>query len=128
MTSAAISAYTQNVARIESSTRLVELMYEAILRFCAHAKRAIEANDIEKRVYFINKATDIFAELINSLDFNAGGDVALYLNGLYVYQIRQLASANFNNRTDEIDTVMRVAMGLLEAWREQTAIPLESAQ
>ncbi|MEF3191563.1 MAG: flagellar export chaperone FliS [Campylobacterales bacterium] len=119
MTSAAISAYTQNAVRIESQDRLIELLYEGILRFCVQAKRAIENGDIEKRVYYINKASDIFVELINSLNFDVEGDIPHYLNGLYAYQLQLLATANFYNRTDELETVMRVARGLLEAWREK---------
>ncbi len=117
---AAYSAYNQNNIQVESPQKLVEMMYEGILKFSAAAKRAIDANDIEKKVYYINKCADIFAELINGLDFDSGGNMAHYLNGLYLHQIKLLTEANAENNKDKIDIVMKVAKGLLEAWREIT--------
>ena len=94
------------------------MLYEGILRFCAQAKRHMEAEDIEKKIYYINRTTDIFTELLNTLDYDKGGEVAVYLTGLYTHQIKLLTQANVANDTDKIDIVMNVAKGLLEAWRE----------
>ncbi len=94
------------------------MLYEGILRFCAQAKRYMEAEDIEKKIYYINKTTDIFTELLNILDYEKGGEVAVYLTGLYTHQIKLLTQANVANDTTKIDTVINVAKGLLEAWRE----------
>jgi len=114
----AYSLYQQNVVSVESPAKLVEMLYEGILRFCAQAKRYMEAEDIEKKIYYINRTTDIFTELLNILDYDKGGDVAMYLAGLYTHQIKLLTQANVANDTSKIDVVMNVARGLLEAWRE----------
>ena len=78
----------------------------------------METEDIEKKIYYINRTTDIFTELLNTLDYDKGGDVAVYLTGLYTHQIKLLTQANVANDTAKIDIVMNVARGLLEAWRE----------
>lgn len=114
----AYNLYQQNSVSIESPAKLIEMLYEGILRFASQAKRYIEAEDIEKKIYYINRTTDIFSELINSLDYDRGGEVAHYLSGLYTHQIKLLAQANIRNDGEKIDTVIRVARGLLEAWRE----------
>lgn len=114
----AYSLYQQNSVSIESPAKLIEMLYEGILRFASQAKRYIEAEDIEKKIYYINRTTDIFSELINSLDYDRGGEVAHYLSGLYTHQIKLLAQANIRNDREKIDTVIRVARGLLDAWRE----------
>ncbi|NWF66224.1 MAG: flagellar export chaperone FliS, partial [Campylobacterales bacterium] len=95
-----------------------EMLYEGILRFSNQAKKAIEINDVEKKVYWINRVVAIFAELLNSLDFKNGADTAYYLNGLYAHQIQLMSEANVNNDTKKIDMVIKVTKGLLEAWRE----------
>jgi flagellar protein FliS len=95
------------------------MLYEGILRFGAQAKKSIENNDIEKKTYWINRCSAIFAELLNSLDYS-GGDVAHYLSGLYTRQLQLLALANLENDVNKIDEVMNVAKGLLEAWKEIT--------
>jgi flagellar protein FliS len=117
----AYNTYHQNNIQVESPEKLVEMMYEGIIRFCTHAKRAIEGKDIEKRTYWINRTIAIFVELINTLDAEKGGDVAIYLEGLYNQQIKFLMEANLENDPAKIDTVIKVARGLLEAWREVTA-------
>ncbi len=117
-TNLAYSSYQQNHVTVESPIKLVEMLYEGILRFVTQSKKAMENDDIEKKIYFINKTVDIFAELINSLDFNKGGDISHYLCGLYTHQIKLLTLANAENDTEKLDVVISVTRGLLEAWRE----------
>lgn len=116
--SAAYAAYTQSsVGGIESPTKLIEMLYDGILRFIFRTKKAIEAGDVEKKVLNINKANAIFVELLNSLDYSQG-EVAHYLSGLYTRQIQLLALANIKNDTDALNEVTNVVKQLSEAWRE----------
>lgn len=114
----AYSIYQQTHARVESPSRLIEMLYEGILRFSSLARKSIELNDIEKKIYYINRITDIFTELLSTLDYDNGGDVATYLTGLYTQQIKFLTQANIENNVEKIDLVIKVTKGLLEAWRE----------
>lgn len=118
--SLAYNTYAQNNMGVESSEKLIEMLYEGILRFNMQAKRSISINDIEKRTYWINRSTAIFSELLNSLDFSANGDISEYLDGLYSHQLYTLSEANLENSSDKIDQVNKVVKGLLEAWREST--------
>ena len=117
----AYNAYAQNNVNIESPQKLIEMLYEGVLRFNTQAKRAINDNDIEKRTYWINRSNAVFIELINSLDFKQG-NIAVYLNGLYSYQLRLLIKANTENNASYLDEVNLVMRGLLEAWRESTNV------
>ncbi len=116
----AYSSYQQNSVTVESPIKLIEMLYEGILRFTSMAKRAMSDGDvdIEKKIYYINRTTDIFTELLNSLDYDKGGEIAHYLSGLYTHQIKTLAQANIENSTAKLDSVINVTKGLLEAWRE----------
>ncbi|WP_104689582.1 flagellar export chaperone FliS [Helicobacter felis] len=114
----AYNLYQQNSVTVESPAKLIEMLYEGILKFCAQAQRYIEMGDIEKKILYINKVTDIFTELLNVLDYERGGEVAVYLTGLYTHQIKVLTQANMENDAEKINLVIRVARGLLEAWRE----------
>lgn len=117
----AYNTYTQNNIGIESPYKLIEMLYEGILRFNANAKRAIQDKDIEKRTYWIGRSSAVFTELLNSLD-EKSGQIAYYLQGLYVYQMKLLSLANLNNDSKPIDEVNMVVKGLLEAWREETGV------
>lgn len=115
----AYSTYSQNNASIESSEKLIRMLYEGVLRFASQAKRAIEDGNIEKRTYWINRTSAIYTELINSINYD-GGQIAYYLSGLYVQQVKLLAEANMYNDTSKLDEVVNVARELLQAWKDET--------
>ncbi len=117
----AYNTYAQNNIGVESSEKLIEMLFEGILRFNVQAKHAIKNEDIEKKTYWINRSTAIFTELINTIDFNQG-DVSHYLNGLYSYQMQQLALANIENSCEKLDEVNKVVKGMIDAWREQSGL------
>ncbi len=120
MTNAAYSAYAQSsFGGIESPTKLIEMLYDGILRFIFRTKKAIEAGDVEKKVLYINKANAIFVELLNSLDYSQG-DVAHYLSGLYARQMQLLVLANLNDDINALNEITNVVKQLSEAWREVT--------
>ena len=114
--------YNQLNLGVDNPAKLVLMMYEGALRFASFAKKAIRENSVEKKVKFINKASNIFLELIRTLDFEKGGQIAYYLNGLYAYQIELLAKANVENNEEHIDQVINVLKELIAAWKEETGI------
>ncbi|NOR58945.1 MAG: flagellar export chaperone FliS [Sulfurimonas sp.] len=113
--------YAQNNVGIESPAKLIEMLYEGVLRFNAQAKKAIKDKDIEKRIYWTNRSVAIINELIATLDLSHG-DVGIYLNGLYFHQMQLLLKAGIDNDTTKLDEVSNVFKGLLEAWRETTNV------
>ena len=115
----AYTAYSQNNVSIESSEKLIKMLYEGVLRFASQAKRSIEEDDIEKKTYWINRSTAIFSELINSLNYD-GGQIAHYLSGLYIHQIKLLTEANIYNDAKKIDEVLNVTRELLQVWKDET--------
>lgn len=117
----AYNTYTQNNIGIESSEKLIQMMYEGILRFNMQAKRSIKDEDIEKRTYWINRSTAVINELITILDYTQG-EIAHYLAGLYAYQLRLMMDANIYNDIAKLDEVNSVVKGLLEAWKESANV------
>ena len=113
--------YAQNNMGIESPTKLIEMLYEGVLRFNAQAKKSVKENDIEQRVYWINRSIAIITELIAVLDMD-GGDISHYLKGLYNYQIQLLSDAGNTNSIDKLDESSNVFKVLLETWRESTHV------
>ena len=118
----ALNSYTQMNINIDRPEKLILMLYEGALRFANFAKKAIRENSVENKVKYIIKVSNIFIELINSLDFEKGGDVAYYLNGLYAHQLKLLAKANLENDEKYLDDVIRVLKGLIEAWKDETGI------
>ncbi|MCF6331191.1 MAG: flagellar export chaperone FliS [Sulfurimonas sp.] len=113
--------YAQNNVGIESPYKLIEMLYEGVLRFNAQAKKAIKDNDIEKRIYWVNRSIAIITELLAILDIKQG-DIALYLDGLYKQEISLLISVSQNSDISKLDEVSNVFKCLLEAWRESANV------
>lgn len=120
-TNLAYNAYTQNNLGVESPEKLIQMMYEGVLRFNMQAKRSINSGDIEKRTYWLNRSNAVISELIAILDYKQG-NVAHYLAGLYQHQLILLLEANVHNDSSKLDEVSQVMKGLLEAWRESTNV------
>jgi len=118
---AAYNAYNESHVGVESPLKLIEMLYEGVLRFNAQAKKAINDKNIEKKVYWINRSTAIITELISSLDMEQG-NVALYLEGLYNYEIQLLTQALMDENSSKLDECTNVFKGLLEAWRETSNV------
>jgi flagellar protein FliS len=119
-------AYSQNHTAVQTPEKLIEMLYEGLLKFTSMAKRAIEEGDYEAKAMWINKSTDIFIELTSSLS-NDGTEITAYLSGLYMHQIKSLNNANIRNSTRELDTIIHVVKVLLETWKEETAHNYEMA-
>jgi flagellar protein FliS len=126
MSSKAFAAYSQNHTAVETPEKLIEMLYEGLLRFTSLAKRAIEAKDYEAKSKWINRSTDIFIELISSLSSD-GTEMTAYLSGLYMHQLKTLNKANIENSTAELNSIIYVVKVLLETWKEETSIAYEVA-
>ncbi len=113
-----IEAYNQQNAVSDDPYVLILKLYEGLLKYLSFIKTAMEDGEIEMKFMYINKSVAIFDELRNVLDFD-GGEVAYYLDGLYLYQIETLFSAGVDDNINAINQVMKVTQGLIEAWKEE---------
>ena len=116
-----IEVYNQQNAVTDDPYMLILKLYEGLLKYLSFVKNAMEDGDIEAKFTYINKSIAIFDELRNVLDFD-GGDVAYYLDGLYLYQIETLFSAGIDDNINAIEQVTKVVRGLIEAWKEETGL------
>ncbi len=116
-----LEVYHQQSATTDDPYMLILKLYEGLLKYLSFVEVSIEADNIEEKFEYINRSIAIFDELRNVLDFD-GGDVAYYLDGLYLYQIETLFSAGIDNNLTAIAQVKKVVKGLIEAWKEETGL------
>jgi flagellar protein FliS len=113
-----LDVYNQQAAVTEDPYILILKLYEGLLKYLSFVKYAIKEQNIEEKFEYINKSIAIFDELRNILNFD-GGDIAYYLDGLYLYQIETLFSAGIDDNLNSIEQVMKVVQGLIEAWKDE---------
>ncbi len=116
-----LDVYHQQSATTDDPYMLILKLYEGLMKYLSFVEVSIENDSIEDKFEYINRSIAIFDELRNILDFD-GGDVAYYLDGLYLYQIETLFSAGMDNNLNSISQVKKVVKGLIEAWKEETGL------
>jgi len=98
--------------------KLVLMLYDGAINFLRKATEYGEKKDIKNKNIYANKARDIILELNNSLNLEAGGEIAHYLRGLYLFMNRHLMQANWNNDIKGITEVIQLLSNLREGWQE----------
>lgn len=98
--------------------RLLLMMYEGAIKFLKQSKAGIEDGDIVKFCRFLSKAQAIIAELMNTLDFEKGGDIARDLDRLYDFMLFYLTEANLYRDPQRISKVISLIETIYSAYKE----------
>lgn len=121
MSSEGIAAYQQNSVTTQSRGKIIVMLYDGAVRFLKKTIQAIEEDDVEQRVLYLNKACDIILELNVSLDMEVGGEIAQNLRHLYMFMVRHLNTAHARNDPAPIREVIGLLEELNEGWKTITA-------
>jgi flagellar secretion chaperone FliS len=109
-----------------SPHRLIAMLYQGARQAIAQARMFMQQNNIGARGAAISKAIGIIESgLQESLNMEAGGEIAQRLNTLYTYMARRLLDANLNQDETMLVEVDNLLATLEEAW---VGIGLEVAQ
>lgn len=107
---------------VASPHRIIQLMFAGALQRLAQARYAMEQNDLANKGVYIGKAVSIIIGLQNSLNMDAGGQIAKNLSDLYDFMLRKITEANLNNDVKAIDDVCDILRTIKEGW---DAIPAD---
>ncbi len=108
--------YLETAVETASPARLIVMLYDGALRFINEAIHAIQMRNYEHQNYAFQRAQRILAELISSLDFEKGGEIAENLFRLYTYMYNQLVEANLQDSVERAQHVIQLLSELREAW------------
>jgi len=122
MTQNPLAAYKETRIRTAGPGQLVVMLYEEAVKQCDRAVDFLDTDlkkkpaNIEKVNQALGKVQDIITELMASLDFDAGGDIARDLFSLYVYFNRELTEANIAKDSGRVKVVRTMLADLSSAW------------
>ena len=116
--SSGYSKYKKTAVESASKEKLLLMLYEGAIRFLKRAIMACENKDVPGRCENIGKAYDIILELMNTLDFKVGGEVAENLEQLYMFMTEELTRANLTGKVDHLKNVLKIMETLYEGWKE----------
>lgn len=101
-----------------SREKILLMLYEGAIRFTKQARVAMTEKKIAEKGKSISKATAILSELMATLDFKIGGQLAQDLENLYIFMIDKLIEANVHNKVECLDDVERLLNTLYTAWKD----------
>lgn len=110
--------YKQTSVQSASREKILLMLYEGAIRFMKQAILAIEKKDIADRGMNIGRAFDIINELNNTLNHEAGGEIAANLEQLYMFVTEQLTKANATGQKKPLEDALKVMETLYAGWVE----------
>lgn len=112
------NAYKNNQVTTAPQKKLIIMLYDGAIKNLKLAKIAMEEKKIEETNTNLIKAQNIIMELMTTLNFEAGGDIAKSLHQLYDYMYRKLIRANIDKDIDSINEVERYMEELRDTWAQ----------
>lgn len=109
--------YRVNSIETADPVRLVLMLYQGALRFTQRGIQASERGEIQLAHDSYVRAQAIVAELMSSLNLEAGGELARNLMALYEYCHRRLVEANCRKSVTPAAEVVDLIRELLSAWQ-----------
>lgn len=114
--------YLTNTVHSASPEQLMLMLYDGAIRFVALGMQAIDNGLIDKRAYYINKASAIISEFSATLDHNQNPQLAADLDALYAYMLKRLMTANLKNDTEPLVEVKNMLTDLRMTWSKAIEI------
>lgn len=115
-----VKSYTQIAAKTAPPGVLVLMLFDKALRSLQTALTGFDYQDPKQKNETIHNnirhALDIIRFLKNSLNLEAGGELAATLRNLYFYFEDLLVKSNLKKRRDGVDEVIRHLEGIRNAW------------
>lgn len=110
------NSYQNNQVMTASPEQILIMLYDGAIRFVRQAKFAIEDGRQADKATAIGKAVAIITEFSNTLDYEVGGEIALDLNQLYDFMIRELSAVNARSDAARLEPVEKILLDLREGF------------
>ena len=113
-----LNAYRETNIKTASQGKLIIMLYDEAVRQLDEAAEILEGEKphYDKVNNAVLRAQDMVTELMVSLDFEKGGEVAHNLFSLYMYFNRQMMQANIDKDTEILKTIRGQLAELRGAW------------
>jgi flagellar protein FliS len=98
--------------------RLLLLMFEGAHRFLVEAERGLAEVDLARFAAGLARAQAVIAELLHTLDFARGGEIAPRLEALYRFMLDHLLEASARRSARHVVEVRRILDVIAGAYRE----------
>jgi flagellar protein FliS len=118
--------YKETKIKTAGQGQLIIMLYEEAIRQLTLAIEMLVLKNANKKIHdkiekinkAIMKAEEIITELMVSLDFDQGGDIAKNLFALYSWFNKELLEASISQDVERIKTVKNMFCELHDSWKK----------
>lgn len=111
-----VNPYQKTSIETASKEELILLLYNGAIRFTNTAIEFVEQKNYPDASKNICRAQAIIVELLNSLNFEVGGEIAKNLEYLYSVMVDNLTIANFEHKAEPLKLNLQILEKLKTAW------------
>ena len=111
-----MNPYQKTAIQTASKEELVLLLYNGAIKYTHQSIEFIDQKNWADASKNICRAQAIIVELLNSLNFEVGGDIAKNLEYLYSVMVDNLTVANFEHVTEPLKLNLQILEKLQIAW------------
>lgn len=122
-----MNQYKRMKIETASPEMLILMLYDGAIKNIKISIQSLEQEqpDYQNSSNCLIKAQNIITELMVSLNFEIGGEIARNLFNIYEYINYTLAQCNVNKNNDNLDTIIAMLSDLRETWKEVIRINKE---
>jgi flagellar protein FliS len=110
------SSYREMEILSASADRLLVIVFDQLIVNLERARLAMERGNVELRVLSLRRARDLVNELLVTLDFDGGGQIAAQLADLYQFMLLQLVDVGQRGDLDTVRKLGRIASQLRDGF------------
>lgn len=122
-----MNQYKRMKIETASPEMLILMLYDGAIKNIKISIQSIrdEQPDFQQSSNCLIKAQNIITELMVSLNFEIGGDIARNLFNIYEYINYTMAQCNINKNDHNLDSIVEMLTDLRETWKEVIRINKE---
>jgi flagellar secretion chaperone FliS len=110
------NVYFENQIRTANREQILIMLYDGAILFLRQACEARENGKKTTKIEKTGKVVNILTELSNTLDFESGGEIAIQLDSVYWYLIKELIRSNTQDDPEPLKVAEQILVDLREGW------------
>jgi flagellar secretion chaperone FliS len=110
-------AYKKAAVSTVDQRKLIIMLYDGAIKFLSTAVDRMAKGDTYESHRNLIRGKSIIAELLGSLNMEAGGEIARNLQRLYTYMFNELIEANLNSDANRVGLVINLLKELRVGWQ-----------
>ena len=120
-------AYKKAAVSTVDQRKLIIMLYDGAIKFLTLATDKMAKAETYEAHRNLIRGKSIIAELLASLNMEAGGDIARNLQRLYTYMFNELIEANLANDVKRVASVVELLKELRVGWQGIKSEPQQAA-